>query len=281
MRETLGVALRLMFGAEGGYSNRKTDAGGPTKYGVTHKTLAAHLGKPSVTPERVQAMTLAEAETIYRKSYWTQSGGDVLPKGLDFAAFDFGVNSGPNRAVKKLQEVLKKAGTYTGSIDGWIGEGTIRGVADYPNGLEQLITDYCEARMAFLKAIKGPQGFSANGRGWTIRVMGTDPKGQWKAQPGVIGNALKMARNEFEPVVDTPTDYDGAPEGGDAKAEPTAKNPWLDPGVIFSGAGGILGSLGALFSGSGPVQWALAGAILIAVAVGAIIIVKKLSKVQP
>ena len=281
MRETLPIALRLMFGHEGGYSNRKTDAGGPTKYGITHKTLAAHLGKPSVSAERVQAMTLAEAETIYRKSYWAQSGGDVLPKGLDYAAFDFGVNSGPSRAVKKLQEVLKAAGVYTGKIDGWIGEGTLRGVADYPNGVEQLIADYCAARMRFLRGIKGPTGWSANGRGWTIRVTGEDPKGQWKPQPGVVGNALKLARGEFDAVKDAPQDYEGAPEGGDAKAEPKPSNPWLDPGVIFSGAGGILGSLGALFSGTGPVQWALAIAILVAVAVGGVLLVKKLSTVQP
>lgn len=275
MRETLGVALRLCFGSEGGYSNRKSDAGGPTKFGITAKTLAAHLGKPSVSAERVQALTLTEAETIYRKSYWAQSGGDVLPKGLDYAAFDFGVNSGPHRAVKVLQKVLGV------TQDGWIGEKTLAAIADYPNGLEQLITDYCDARMAFLRKLGGPQGFSANGRGWTIRVTGTDPLGKWKQQPGVIGNALKMARGEFEPIADAPHDYDGAPEGGDAKAEPKAKNPWLDPGVIFSGAGSILGSLGALFAGTGPVQWALAVAIIGAAGVGAFIIVRKLSKAQP
>ena len=275
MRETLGVALRLMFGHEGGYSNRKTDSGGPTKYGITHKTLAAHLGKPSVAAERVQALTLAEAETIYRKSYWVQSGGDVLPKGLDYAAFDFGVNSGPHRAVKVLQKVLGVA------QDGWIGEKTLAAVADYDNGLEQLITDYCEARMKFLRGIKGPQGWSANGRGWTIRVTGEDPKGEWKAQPGVLGNALKMAAKEFEAVKDAPQDYDGAPEGGDAKAEPTPKNPWTDPGVILSGAGSVIGGAGALFSGMGPIQWALAGAILIAAGAGAFLLVRKLAKVQP
>lgn len=275
MRETLSVALRLMFGAEGGYSNRKTDAGGPTKYGITHKTLAAHLGKPSVSAERVKALTLTEAEAIYRKSYWVQSGGDVLPKGLDYAAFDFGVNSGPHRAVKVLQKVLGV------EQDGWIGEKTLAAIADYPNGLEQLISDYCDTRMAFLRKLGGPTGFRTNGRGWTIRVTGIDPKGEWKPQPGVIGNAIKIASGEFDAVKDAPNDYEGAPEGGDAKAEPKPKNPWLDPGVIFSGAGSILGSLGALFAGTGPVQWALAIAILAAAGVGGFLLIRKLGKVQP
>ncbi|MDH2091835.1 hypothetical protein N5K21_24185 [Rhizobium pusense] len=62
--------------------------GGPTKFGITHKTLAAHRGVASVTAEQVKAMTREETEEIYRRSYWTQSGGDLLPKGLDYAAFD-------------------------------------------------------------------------------------------------------------------------------------------------------------------------------------------------
>lgn len=274
MRETLGVALRLMFGHEGGYSNRKTDSGGPTKYGITHKTLAAYLGKPSVSAERVQALTLAEAEAIYRKSYWAQSGGDVLPKGLDYAAFDFGVNSGPNRAVKTLQKVLGV------KPDGWIGEQSMLAVRDYPGGVPALITDYCKARMTFLMGLGGSQGWKANGRGWTIRVTGNDPKGQWKSEPGVVGNALKMAEGDFDAVKDAPTDYEGAPEGGDAKAEPKPEKPWYDPGVLISSAGGLLGSVAALFSGSGPVQWALAVAILIAVGVGAFFLIRKISTVQ-
>ena len=106
MRETLPKALQLMFGHEGGYSNAKTDRGGPTKYGITHATLAANRGVKSVTADQVKALTRAEAETIYRKSYWGHSGGDVLPVGLDYAAFDFGVNSGPARAAKVLQQVV-------------------------------------------------------------------------------------------------------------------------------------------------------------------------------
>lgn len=274
MRETLGVALRLMFGHEGGYSNRKTDSGGPTKYGITHKTLAAHLGKPSVSAERVQAMTLAEADAIYRKSYWAQSGGDVLPKGLDYAAFDFGVNSGPSRAVKTLQKVLGV------KQDGWIGEQTLAKVKAYPGGVAGLIVAYCKARMAFLMRLPGKQGWASNGRGWTIRVTGKDPKGEWPAELGVVGNALKMAEGEFEAVKDAPTDYDGAPEGGDAKAEPAPEKPWYDPGVLIQSGTGILGAAAALFSGSGPAQWALAGAILIGVGVGAYFLIKKISKVQ-
>src|SRR5690606_8986088 len=109
-----------------------------------------------------------------------QSGGDVLPKGLDYAAFDFGVNSGPSRAVKVLQAVVGVR------QDGWIGEQTLAAVRDYPAGIAALITAYCAARMAFLRRLTNRQtGFPANGRGWTIRVTGKDPAGKWPPQPGV------------------------------------------------------------------------------------------------
>ena len=94
MRENLDRSLELMFGHEGGYVNVATDKGGPTKYGITHRTLAAHRGVSRVTAEQVKAMNIAEARDIYIESYWSQSGADQLPAGLDYAVFDFGVNSG-------------------------------------------------------------------------------------------------------------------------------------------------------------------------------------------
>lgn len=188
MRETLPTALTLMFGHEGGYVNASTDRGGPTKYGITHATLAAYRGVRAVTAAQVKALTLAEAEAIYRKNYWGPSGGDVLPVGLDYAAFDFGVNSGPSRAVRTLQQVVGVA------ADGKIGPKTLAAVNSYPGGIVKLIRDYCAARMAFLRSLTNPKtGFPVNGRGWTIRVTGVDPKGEWASKPGVVGQAVQLA----------------------------------------------------------------------------------------
>lgn len=264
-RETLPVALDLMFGHEGGYSNVKTDSGGPTKYGITHKTLAAHQGLKSVTAEQVKAMTLGEATAIYQRSYWSQSGGDVLPAGLDYAAFDFGVNSGPMTALKKLQTVLAAAGTYKGKIDGHIGEQTVDGVKNYPGGVRMLIIAYCDERMRFLRGLGGKQGFAANGRGWTIRVTGKDPLKKWKDQPGVVGNALRLTR----PAGVSPVKVD-APAEATAKAD--TKNTGL-PEILkkpeaWGPLGGLLSAGGAIAAGSGPLQWALAIALVAGVAVG-------------
>lgn len=266
-RDTLPAALKLMFGHEGGYSNRKTDSGGPTKYGVTHKTLAAHRGVKSVTENDVKALTLAEASQIYRDGYWSQSGGDILPRGLDYAAFDFGVNSGPARALKVLQGVL-------GIVqDGNAGPQTLAAVKDYSGGVRKLITDYCNARMAFLRGLGGKQGFSANGRGWTIRVLGTDPKGEWKKQLGVVGNALILSAGSGAPVVEQ---IEPVPAGGDAKAEPAKPNPWTQPEVVLPGAGSILVST-APFA-SGPILYAVAFGIVVLVLLGAFYAFKRIAR---
>ncbi|WP_262027556.1 glycoside hydrolase family 108 protein [Microvirga sp. Mcv34] len=196
MRENTDTAIGLVFGHEGGYVNAKTDAGGPTKYGITAKTLGASrkLGRAATAAE-VQKLTLREAEEILRAQYLAPIKFDDLPSGLDYAVFDFAVNSGPAQAAKTLQRLVGAG------ADGIIGNKTIAAIRERclsDAGLEKLIVDYIDARMDYLRGLKGSKGFSANGRGWTIRVTGKDPKGQWKAQPGVIGHALTMAKKPAE-----------------------------------------------------------------------------------
>lgn len=265
-RATLPRALELMFGHEGGYSNVPTDSGGPTKYGITHKTLAAHRGVKSVSADQVKALKLSEAEEIYRKGYWTQSGGDLLPAGLDYAAFDFGVNSGPARAVKVLQKVVGVP------QDGNAGPMTLAAVEAYKGGVLKLIKAYCEARMDFLRGLTNAKtGFPVNGRGWTIRVTGLDPKGLYAPAPGVVGNALAMAAHK-EPVATL-----AAPVGGDAKAIPSEPNPWTKPEVLGP-VGGVLGGLPAILSVQGPLQYVLAGGVALLFLLGAFYAFRRIAR---
>lgn len=258
-RTTLPIALKLMFGHEGGYSNVKTDSGGPTKFGVTHKTLASHRGVKSVTADQVKALTIEEATQIYVKGYWNQSGGDLLPAGLDYAAFDFGVNSGPARAVKVLQRLV-------GAVeDGNIGPGTLDAVNHYPGGVRALIVDYCDARIKFLKSLTNAKtGFPVNGRGWTIRVTGRDPKGHYAPQKGVVGNALALVNTaEFKQDPATAAvKADPVPEGGDAKAVPAQPNPLAKVEVLAPAVGTVLAA-SAPFA-TGPVLYAIAFALCLA-----------------
>lgn len=272
MRENLDESLKLVFGNEGGYSNRKSDKGGPTKYGITQATLALHRGH-AVTATDVQELTLKEATEIYQVGYWQQSGGDLLPGGVDYEAFDYGVNSGPTRAAKTLQEVLKAKGVYNGKIDGLIGPGTLTGVKNYPGSIRGLITDYAAARMVYLQGIKNAKtGWPKNGRGWTIRVTGIDPEGKWPPEPGVIGNALALAAKLPVKVAAQPL-----PAGGDAKAPTPAPNPWVTPDVILPGLGAASGFAG-IAAGSGPVQWALGVGFVALVGVGVFYVIRRITK---
>lgn len=278
-RKNLPQSLELMFGHEGGYSSAKSDSGNflngvlvGTKYGITGKTLAAHRKVSSVTAAQVKSLTLEEATQIYVKSYWTQSGGDLLPSGLDYAAFDFGVNSGPARAVKTLQKVLGVA------QDGIVGGQTTSAVDAYKGGIEKLIRDYCDARIAFMKGLGGSQGWATNGRGWHIRVTGIDPKGQYKKQAGVVGNALTMAKNdrgetakEPEPVAVPSEIPEGKAPVSNTGLSTIASKPeaW---GPLAGAASGILSN----FTNSPILQGALAFGLVVGVLLGAFYFIKRM-----
>lgn len=275
-RETLDDALKLTFGDEGGYSNAKTDSGNflngvlvGTKYGITGRTLAAHRGVANVTAQDVRTMTLSEAADIYRAGYWAQSGGDLLPAGLDYAVFDAGVLSGPARAVKILQKLVGE------DEDGNAGPQTLKAVNAYQGGIPELIRDYCDARMSFLRSIKNAKtGFPKNGRGWTIRVTGIDPNGQWAPKPGVVGNALRLAGGV--PVYASEPESPSVPAGGAAKAEPAAPNPLAKPEVLLPGAAAVIAAAAPL--ATGPVVYAIAFAVVVIVLIGAFYAFKRIAR---
>ena len=54
---------------EGGYVDHPNDKGGPTKYGITLKTLAAWRGEVLTGSDDVKALTKEEATRIYREEY--------------------------------------------------------------------------------------------------------------------------------------------------------------------------------------------------------------------
>lgn len=244
MRETLTVALDLMFGHEGGYVNNPKDPGGATKYGITHKILAAHRGVASVTPVQVNALSKEEATKIYRRSYWVQSGGDLLPVGIDFMAFDYGVNSGPAQAVKSLQRVVGV------TADGVVGGQTVAAVNAYRG---DLIGIYAAERLRFMRSLKTWPTF---GRGWQNRVA------------SVTAQARQIAKGNFAASV---------VPGNPAKANPadTSIKEVLKKPEAWGPLGALITAGASLLSGTGPVQWALALVIVAGVVVGLYSLIKK------
>lgn len=162
MRSNYEAALSAEFKEEGGYVDHPDDPGGATNMGITHKVLATERG---VTPywkldkAEVKNLTREEAANIYRKNYWDLIKGDDLPSGVDMAVFDFAVNSGPARAAKALQRIVKA------KVDGLIGPETLRLVDDLVEA--DVINLLCDDRLAFLQKLST---FAVFGKGWTARV---------------------------------------------------------------------------------------------------------------
>lgn len=151
-------SITLVFGHEGGYVNDPADPGGPTKYGITQKTLSAWRGKP-VSAAEVQGLTLAEASKILQAQYWRPVRGNDLSSGVDHAMFDYAVNSGPAQAAKTLQRIVGV------EVDGIIGARTL--AAANNRTAAQLIDALCDARLVFLRGLRTWKRF---GKGWASRV---------------------------------------------------------------------------------------------------------------
>jgi lysozyme family protein len=155
---TFERALSLVLKHEGGWSDDPHDPGGATNLGVTIGTLSLWLGRPATKAE-VRALTVATVAPIYRRKFWDAIQGDALPAGLDYALFDFAVNSGPKRAVIGLQRVLGVAD------DGRLGPVTLAALSG--RDVPALIEGLCDGRLTFLRALSTWPRF---GRGWGRRV---------------------------------------------------------------------------------------------------------------
>lgn len=160
MQDNFLRSLKAVLAHEGGYVDHPRDPGGATNRGITFAVLKAWRGAP-ITKADVQNLSEAEAAQIYKANYWDRVKGDDLPFGVDYAVFDFAVNSGVSRSAIFLQETVGVA------PDGKIGPITLEAVAQWDS--IKLIEALCARRMAFLKRLSTWPTF---GRGWSSRVTG-------------------------------------------------------------------------------------------------------------
>ena len=154
----------LVLKNEGGYVDNPADPGGATNLGCTKAVWEAFVGH-EVSEADIKALTPNDVMPLYRKRYWDAVRGDDLPDGVDYAVFDFALNSGTGRAVKILQKVLGTA------QDGQIGPETLALVnAANPRTVASQV---CDARLAFLQGLATWNDF---GRGWKSRVAAVEEK---------------------------------------------------------------------------------------------------------
>ena len=158
MNSNYEFAIKNVLLHEGGYTNEKSDPGGPTNWGITIYDARAYW-KPGATANDVRAMPLEVAKKIYKEKYWDAVEGDDLPAGVDYAVFDYGVNSGVSRAAKVLQHAVGV------QVDGHIGPKTIAATAK--TDIPALINVICDERLHFLQGLKIWPVYK---NGWSRRV---------------------------------------------------------------------------------------------------------------
>lgn len=162
-RNNFNDALDLVLKHEGGWADHPRDPGGATMKGVTLATFRRY--HPNATKHDLKAIGVDDLRTIYRDGYWRPVRGDDLPAGVDFATFDFAVNSGPSRSAKYLQAVVGV------ERDGKIGVKTLTAVRNL-SGMD-VIKKLCAKRLSF---VRGLSTFDVFGRGWSRRIAEVEAK---------------------------------------------------------------------------------------------------------
>lgn len=155
MKENYPQALKQVLKYEGGYVDHPKDPGGPTNKGVTQAVYDNWRKSQNLSTQSVRAIADSEVAAIYKNLYWDRISGDLLPSGVDFAVFDFAVNSGVSRAAKTLQAVVGV------TQDGVIGPATIQATKTY---VAMSITN---RRLAFMQSLSI---WSTFGKGWSARI---------------------------------------------------------------------------------------------------------------
>ena len=153
MKENFDKCLEMLLHHEGGYVWHEEDPGGETNLGVTKKVYQDWGG----TKDMID-LTVEDVAPIYKKNYWDRCKCDELSSGLDWAVFDWAVNSGTRRVSKALQ---KACGAER---DGVIGNKTL----SLANGqdVKYMIEEISVIRQSFYESLRT---FKTFGRGWTRR----------------------------------------------------------------------------------------------------------------
>ena len=159
--------LEFVLAKEGGYVDHPADRGRATNRGVTQGTYDEWRRKRGLLPQSVKLLVDAEIQAIYRQGYWDKVRADDLPVPVNLVVFDDAVNSGTNRAARRLQKACKVP------TDGAIGPRTIaaaKQLSDKSGGLN-LALDIIEQRVEFYhNIVETNPSQSVFLRGWLNRM---------------------------------------------------------------------------------------------------------------
>lgn len=156
------------------FTNHPADKGGPTKYGITQKTLQRWRSQP-VSIDDVQGLTETEARMIYWKMYVDEPGFNLIhDPALQGLLVDSAVQHGEDDAIAWLQRALKV------KVDGKLGPVTAAAANSRP--LRDTYADILAQRLAYYgklvtddpkrvaAAIAGFRLQAENAHGWMNRL---------------------------------------------------------------------------------------------------------------
>ena len=157
---TYDIAFDRLLGNEGGYTNNPKDPGGETNWGITWPVLHQAIGAGTVGIDvTIANMTRDQAKLIYKKFFWDAGQMDQYDPAIGYQVFDFGVNSGIQTALRKLQIAVGVAD------DGHIGPATIAAIKNMSTS--DVIMRFTAERLDFWRKLSTWQTF---GSGWVGRA---------------------------------------------------------------------------------------------------------------
>lgn len=213
--------LKKMLRYEGGFANHPKDPGGRTLQGVTQAVYDKYRKKKGRPTQKLTAGMMgtplweAEMAEIYRGGYWLPVQGPTVHHGVDGALFDYGVNSGPGRAIRVAQKLCGRPVTGRLTADDV--------TAINKRSPAQLVDAICDERLAFVKSLRTWRTF---GGGWTSRIRDV------RNYCGALARGKKPIAATSEPS-----------PAGKAQVPKTTKTK----GAVIAGGGAAGGGAGATF----------------------------------
>lgn len=216
MQSSVRDAIQRLLIHEGGYVNHPSDPGGPTNFGITLADYRRYV-KPNGTAADVRAMSKNTAISIYEKKYWDSCRLDEVAAGVDYALFDYGVNSGIGRSGKVARRVCGLADNVSTFNDAVIAALNARPP-------KALISSICNERRRFLRSLKTYPVFS---KGWERRVNEVESFSKFLADKPA--NAISANRPATEGV---------ANGKGEVKGSEAINTKTVGPSVVVGGGSG-------------------------------------------
>lgn len=163
--ETDSTVIDALIRREGStYTNNPADPGGPTKFGITLKTLARWRAPKAVTAGDVEALEETEARAIYVQRYVVDPGfAKIDHRQLRGLLVDSCVQHGEGDAVKFLQRALAV------KADGMLGSKTYSAlIVTSPTYVYRCVV--AERAIYYGTLIAGDSKLSIFAKGWMIRL---------------------------------------------------------------------------------------------------------------